>query len=308
MAWSSALLSANESNWAADDKPMLSSNALQAASVGDMDAKWVTGTTSGTWASADDTNASYPVENLWDGFPGFDSRATTASANWTLVFNASAAPIEFDWFGIINHNLKGAIVVVDVADDSAFTTNNSVIFLGSIPSAYTDRRWCDLAFGPGPTATAQRFSDVPWIRFAFAISSNVPYIGQFVFGRRRQQQFQPIVPWDPTNQVSSMDEVVGLNGVRDRSARYKARREMNAVFRHSDATLQSDTLALWSAIRHGSDPFYIHDEPSSNEDSFNMMMFREPELRYPWSGPKSRDMFIDAVEQGPKFFSQDVEA
>lgn len=307
MAWSSASLSANELAWSGADKPMLSSNALQAAKPGDISAKWVTGTVSGTSASADDTDSDYPAAQLWDGFPGRRSKGTNAATSWSIVIDASSSPIEFDWWGVIGHNLRDITIStmgVTIADSGDFASRPSAI---SSVTPYSDmangHRYADLSLSPALGSTIERFSDVEWIRVWLTCSSGVPEIGQLVFGRSRQQQFQPTMPFNRYNQASSMHFISTPGGARLNNPRYKARRELNASYKHSLTSLQTDALAWWSDTRDGCDPFFYHDAPSGSPIGFHMMMHREQGVRYPRANACRRELFIDAIEQGPTFLS-----
>lgn len=303
MAWTNPNLSAEEIAWAGDDKPMLSSNSLQSVDASDIDAKWIKGKTNGVWSDTDGADADYPMRQLWDGLPHLEARPDAAVALSTIVINVSASPIDFDWFGILNHNLDSSSctsLTVQVADSGDFLTRPQTVISAYNPSALSsDRRFSVLSLSPGNV----RYQDVGWIRIAMSNASAVLSIGQMIFGRSRQQKFNPVLPWDPQAQVSSMDEIVLPNMTRDRNPRYKARRELEASFRHSCSFQQNDTIAFWDDIRQGSDPFYIHDNPSSLSNDFYMMFFREPALQYPWTSAVTRDLQISAFEQGPNFFS-----
>lgn len=298
MAYSAADLSANEIAWAADDKHMLSSNALYASGI---TGGWDKAATTGTVASATDDATGFEAYRLFDGLPGDVSKPDGSGTTISIVLDCSAAPIEFDWWGVLNHNLKTlacTALVLQIADDNAFTTNLITLSTTNINTAYTtDRRFADLVLETGG-GTARRYSAVPYVRIQITCSSGVPQIGQIILGRRRQMQFAPDRPWDPTNQSSAADDFESRSGTIYRVARRKGRREISALFHHNTAAEQNDILDWWADIEAAEQPFFYTDEPDTNPDDF-WMMVKDPELRYPFTLHSLRDVTIDAVEQGP---------
>lgn len=299
MGWSVASLSANEIAWAAADKPMLSSNS----GVVFDDMRWVVGKTDGTWADSSDDATGFDAYRAVDGFPGRVTKPNAADTEFTLLFDWSSNPIEFDWFGVMNHNLytlSCTSLQFQISDSSGFGTRLAMMSTTNVSTGYSaDRRLAELSIGTGD----QRFSGVMYGRIGITCSSGVPEIGQVILGRRRQQQFQPSTPWDLTGEASAMDDFTGRDGMLSRQTRYKARREMDARWRHSEPALQSDVLAWWDGIEEGGQPFYFTDLPASYPDDFSMMMMRSPVLRYPKTTSTTRDLNLNAVEQGPTFFS-----
>lgn len=305
MSWSSALLSATEQAWAANDKPMISSNSLKRTEG--LDIRWAVGTTSGTTGSTNNEDTTYISENIMDGFPGIVSKPNASDGFFTIVIDASASPLTFDWFGILNHNLKTLACTsmrLEIADYGTFTGASllSTTNINSIMSS--DDRFSDLTLFHTGTV-ARRYSAVQFVRIRITIASGVPQIGQVILGRRRQQQFHPSLPWDSTGERSRSDDFTAPSGMLSRQMRYKARREIDASFRHSTPTEQSDLLSWWDQIDEGGLPFYYHDAPATYPSDFNMMMMGRPSLRYPWTTSTTRDFSLRAVEQGPNFLSQE---
>jgi hypothetical protein len=301
VAWSSASLSANEIAWAAADKPILSSNALYTTGI---DMKWVVGKTSGTDADADESDDDYPAANMFDGQTGLPSKPDSASTLFTIVIDSSTNPIEFDWIGILNHNLDTlacSAFVVEIADDSAFTVRTdtlSTINVGTTLSS--DRRFTDLSLG-----TDERFSDVPWIRIQITCSSGTPYIGEIVFGRRRQQPYNPDDPWDSLDQSGNVGDHVTVSGTITRQVFARGQRLMSAKFHHDTAALQSDIDNWWDNIEGAEQPFCYIDEPNSNPNDFWLMDLNDAILSYPYTSANVRELIVEATERGPHFFSQD---
>jgi len=304
MAWSSAELSANEIAWAAADKPMISANAYKRR-INAGGEKWVVGKINGTVADANGEDTTYVTENLIDGYPGRLSKPNAADTAFTIVVNNPNDPMEFDWVGILNHNLDTlacTAFTVEVGNNGLFTATSTISSTNLATALSSDRRWANLElYHTG--SVARRYTGVQYLRIAITCSSGTPEIGQLILGRRRQQQFQPQAPWDPNAEASSMDDFIGRDGMLSRQSRFKARRSIVADWRHSLAALQSDVLSWWGEIDEGGLPFYYHDEPESSPKDFYMMMLDDPELQYPWSTSVTRDFNLRAIEQGPSFFS-----
>jgi len=157
------------------------------------------------------------------------------------------------------------------------------------------------------STVAKRFSSVPYIRLQITCSSGTPEIGLIVLGRRRQQQFSPDMPWDPTNEVTDSDDHTSKSGVISRVSRAKARRDIDALFRHDTTAEQTTIKDWWSDIEGGVQPFFYVDEPNANPNNFWMMFLVDPRLSYPFNLHATRDVRIEAIEQGPSgaYFSQE---
>ena len=306
MTYTGSDLSANEIAWAALDKPFLSNNALY--TVLD-EVKWVRGTRSGSVASSDESSTTFPARHLYDGFPGNLSKPNNSEQDFTIVIDCSSNPITFDWFGMMNHNLDtlGATICdVQIADTSNFATNLITLSQTNIATSFTkDRRFTDLVLESGG-GTARRYSDVEYVRIGIQIPvADVPYIGQLVFGRRRQQQYQPELEWDPTNQVSDMRDTVTSNGVTNRLTKTKGQRLIEgARFLHDTQALQDELATFWTDIEASEQPFFFLDQPNAAPNDF-WMLFHEPMLKNPYVQWLTREYLLNAAEQGVPFFSQE---
>lgn len=304
MAWSSEAISANELAWAADDKPMISSNAL----YDDITVIWVEGTTTGVATDSDDSKEGYPATAMFDSLTGMPSRTVNQSNQFTIVIDASSAPISFDWFGVLNHNMdsiSATAVVVQIADDAAFTTRLQTVQTNNVSTTLSsDRRFANLVMDVGG-ATQYRFLNVPYARIQVTCSSNRLYIGELVLGRRHQQDFQPDVPFDSLNPFGDSGDHESDSGVITRSSKSRGGRRLEALFHHDDTDLQDETLAWWDEIEGGQLPFFYHDAPGSNPMDFYMFLLDEPRLVYPETSAAVRELSIEATEIGPEYFSQD---
>lgn len=303
MAYSAADLSATEIALAALDKPILSNNALYNTSN---NAKWVRGTRAGVVGSTEEEDTDYPTENLFDGYPSNVSKPNASEQDFTIVLDRSSAPITFDWLGIINHNLDtlGATIFdLEVDDDPNFLSPEKISTTNIATSFTKDQRFTDLVLESGG-GTARRYTDVPYIRIGIQIpSSDIPEIGQIVLGRRRQQQYQPDLEWNPTHEITEVDDMVSRSGVVNRVARHKARRQIDATWRHSTDAEQTDILNWWSDIEAAEQPFFLLDEPNTNPHDFWMMFMEPAELDYSFIMHNTRELKLSAMEQGAAFFA-----
>jgi len=302
MAYSSASLSANELAWAALDKPFLSNNALYS----DVELRWVIDP-AGEVGDADESDTDKPATRLNDAKPGFTSSPDSASTEFTITIDASAAPITFDWFGIINHNLKtlnASQIEIWVSDNADFSAPFSVVYGDDpITPLASDTRVALLSLTH--TTGSLRYTDVPYVRIIIECDSGVPFIGQLVFGRRRQQPYLPDMAWDPSSEETTADDYVSKTGVIHRVSRGRGQRRMAATFIHDVGQLQTETTLWWDDIEGGEQPFFYIDEPTTSPMGFWMMYLDPPELPYPYIAPNARELTINAFEQGPHFVSQE---
>jgi len=302
MGWGFSLLSADELAWAALDKPILSNNALYA----DVTLKWMY-TLLGHTDHFDQSDSDKPASRMVDAKPGYLSSPGNAATTFTITIDASASPITFDWFGIINHNLHTlacTALVLEIADDGDFTTNKKNLSTTNISTALTsDRRFADLTLTDG--GDPSRYANVPFARILITTSSGIPRIGQIILGRRRQQPYLPNMNWDPSQSETLADDFTSKSGVISRLSRGRGQRQMVATFRHDTDAIRGDITSWWEDIEGGEQPFFYIDEPATNPMDFWMMYLDAPELDYPWTLPATRDLSIVAAEQGTTFFSQE---
>lgn len=304
MAWIETSLSADEIAWAAADKPMISSNALYS----EITMLWAVGTTVATanW-TPDDADDDFPSINLFDARPGLISRANAADTQFTIVVDASADPLEFDWLGILNHNLDTAACTtftVQISDSNDFTTRLTTIQTNTIGSALSsDKRYANLVMAD--LEAVSRFSGVEYVRFQIVTSSIIPYIGELILGRRYQQPYQPDVPFASLNQSGFVGSHESQSGVISSVVGSSGQRLLNATFHHNTQALQDEVFDFWDDLGAGEQPFFYHDEPNSNPMDFYMMHIDDPVLDNPYGENNVRDWMIEATEVGPEFLTQD---
>ena len=300
MAYSAADLSANELTWAAADKPILGHNAAANALS---DSRW-TATATGTFASGDISDSDYPISRLFDGLPGLKSQPASTQTAYTICLDFGSSGIEFDGILYLAHNLQSedcSALELDIADDNAFTTNKITISSLSPSGGSSDARLADLVLESGG-GTARRYSSVRWARITMVKGTNFdPAIGQVIFLRRRQLQYNPDRVWDPANQRSSVDTFESRSGVDYDTVRYRGRRTVDADLEFHTEAERNDLLAWWTATRQGTEKLIWIDEPTTTPAGFFFGKLREPRFQFPWTEWSQRSYSLMAEEQGPDF-------
>ncbi len=300
MAYSTASISSDESTWLADGKPILGANV--AVGNGAL-TRWVKGTMTKTWADAATEDSDHPSYHVIDNRPGTTAKPDGASTAHTILFDFSANPIEFDWIGVMNHDLDTRACTtcqIQVADDNAYAVNLETVFTRNISTSYTqDRRFGDL------TLTSGRYSNVEYARMGITITSGIPYIGQIIFGRRRQQKYHAQLEFGEDNQSSDLDQRNTRGGVRHKVSKAKGRRDLNATLFHDETALQTDLIDWWADIHGGNDCFFWYNG-GGGQDNFWMFDLVESTFAYPHILWQTRQFDLAAVEQGPddQYFSQ----
>lgn len=300
-------LTQSERDLAAADKPILSSLLRPDFRLA---SKWVTGTTVGTTVSANGDDVDRPSRRLVDGLPGLRSAPNASAAAFTIVFEFfPATPLEFDWIGILNHNLDSELctdISVQVADDGAFVTNLRTLSSRDPSGTLSaNRRFADLTL-IDTGIDAQRFSGVEFLRLQFThTGAQDPEIGQVLFGRRRQLRHEPNRPWDPTDIHSNLDRFESRGGAITDVPRFVGRRRINANLNPDASPHVQDLITWFSDTNGGAVPFGWVDQPDALPDDFYMFKMEQASLEYPFVTPFVREFVLRGIEQGPSFFSQD---
>lgn len=312
MAYSAAAVSAADLALAAADKPILASIAsLPGTSA--FSGQWVDVIT-GIIGATDDTNASYPFANCIDGLTNVQTRPTTSDTAMALLFDFSAAPIEFDFVAILNHNLYSAGCTdldIEIANNSAFSTN--LIELASFnPTSIlsSDRRFTRLVLQDSTSAfgVATRYTGVPYARLQFTFSgSAIPRIGEVVFGRRRQLKWQPDNPADFDALTGHVERFVSGSGIKRDTEFYTGARSLDFSWTPNSTALSDDVIAWFAATNYGSRTFAYIDSPNSAPNDIYMMVQKEPgAFSLPFVNWQARRFELHAEEQGPYFLAKDT--
>lgn len=299
MAYTATLLSAAELSLKAEGKSILS--ALNLRNI--VRAQW-SATGAATFASADITDTDGAAIGTYDGFSHLLSFPNTSGIafSFLLEFNAS---VEYDWIGIINHDLvsQGANVFqVEIADDSAFSVN--LVSLTSFDPAATfttDQRFARFTLDAG--SGAARLTGAHFMRISVeVVGSFTPSIGEIVLCRRRQLKHFPNRPFDDEALRSRADDLVTQSGVINRAEKSRGQRVLNAEVDPDDTDLKADLIAWFAQTFHGIDPFVWSDNGTA-EDAFELMFLEDPEFDFPLIAFRRRRLDIRGEEQGPQYLA-----
>lgn len=307
MAYSAAALSAEEIAYAAADKPLIGAITSRAFSAG----RWVASAT-GTFATADDTNATYPFRNCVDGLANVQTRPTTSGTGMAMLFDFGSAGIDFDAVAFFNHTLDSDACTdcdIEIANDSAFSTN--LIELASFnPSTLlsSDRRFTrlDLQDSTSAFGVATRYTSVRYARIQLTFGSGkIPRIGEVAFIRRRQFKWKPNnEAYDPDRLGGAATRTTSASGINRDMVYHYGKRVMEFAWTPNASTQHDDLIAWHAQTGWGQWGFVYIDEPATAPNDVYLMSF-EPALDFmmPFVNWQARDFKLSAVEQGPYFMA-----
>ena len=274
--------------------------------------QWIEAST-GTWASADDTDEDYPFTNIIDGLTHTQSRPGTIGADMGMVFNFGSDGIEFDFMVYRNHTLDSnacTALVVQIADDSAFSTN--LISLTSINVSTllsSDRRFSVMSlYHTG--ATALRYSGVQWVRIQFTFSGAViPRIGDIQFCRRRQWKWNPNVNdgYDPDETTGDVVRYVSGSGVKRDTVFHAGARVLNFTWTPNATAQHTDLNDFSEDTGFMARPFVYIDQPTTAPNNAQLFSPDNPgKFAMPYVNWQARKFNISGTEQGPHFLKSSV--
>lgn len=303
MAWASAELSADYQAWMAANKPLLlGENHVRNATT----IKW---TTSFDLSATDITAAAGPSSYLHDGYTDLVNTSNSGGTNRYLLIDFGT-PVDFDTVAIMGTNFAsmGATrVLIDIADDSTFSTN--LVALTDWYTASTDpvRRLRAELYHTG--STPRLYTDVQYFALVFVAggSAPLPEIGELFVGQRRQMKTNPFGAWDKMQLRNRQTLVEAAGGPLTKYVYNAGRRQIRARFGpHEDDTI-ADLAGLYrDDTSWGEYPFVWCDEPTSNPDDCNMMVFDQDTWASPYNGPQQREFFLSASEQGPDYLELEL--
>lgn len=300
MAVSFANLSADETAWFADDKPLLIGRNWGRVITTAAEAKW---TANGSFADSDQTDTDFPWNLAFDEFDHLQTRPGSGTSERHFVMDLGASePGEIDCVVLLNHNLGSTSSTVDIqiADDSTFATNLRTL-VSSSPSNDNRLVFLDLDHSPG---VPQRYSSVRYIRVKCTSGGSVIYkLGEVILGRRRQLKHKPNLPWDPNNLHSDVEDFISQSGVRTRYIKSKGRRFLNAILSPHETARISDIETLYETeLEQGTKNLVWIDDPTTSPNSAHWFQL-DPQLSGPLRGPSQRLFSFSGVEQGPNYKS-----
>lgn len=280
----------------------------------------VVGMTELNWTAVDDNV--YEVANKTaDTFQllGTDSQLFTAygsggTATTVRYFHFYfPTEISIDSLLILDHNFNSdsfVQVALEIADNSAFTTNKKQIAAYTV-SGTTDNRILITNLNHAAAGnlydsggTAQRYSAISRLRLRMLKSgTTVPQFGECLLAYRYQLQRNPDVPWNNKTEMSNVTDFQSNSGIIKRYTffRGQARRSFGAAI---SASAEITMIDDWfNAIAEGTRPFVYIETPSSSAQSY-LMLLDDPALAFPLVGPTERSLAFDMTEQ-PPFLSRE---
>jgi hypothetical protein len=293
MAWSSASLSADEVSNAAADNPL--AVGLHALSGSSLAAEW---NDTGSLADTDDSATGYPAANAADFRGSVPTKPTGTDTDWYWCADLGASGVpDVDMALLLGHNmgtLGGMTVTLQIADDSAFSTNLQTIATWS-PGTSTLRLVSYTLKHTG--SDALRYSSLRYVRLRFQNAGAVtPSFGELWLGRRRQLTVRPTVGYDETEAVAAATDFVAddRSSIRYQWADGIGRRVLD--FPALSSTDAATVKSLRDDCKRGGRPVLWCDKPASEPDR-TMLMLPPPELRRPNLGGSKRSFTMTLNEQ-----------
>jgi hypothetical protein len=303
VAWSSAALSADETAWAAADKPLVLGENLarSAQSINWRDTLTVV---------TSNNDASYPTSRVHDGYTDLMSRPGSAGATWRyVVFDFGAGGVEFDAVMVMNYEDRsggGSTITVEIADDDVWTVNPATIASYALPLGDEAGRvvLIDLQHAGG---VPLRYSGVRYAAIGMRDTGGInPQMGEIIFARRRQLKTNPFGAWDPGHLRTRAVVTTSPSGIKTVHVRSKGERILRATMRPHETDRIDDLLALWEAdTDYGTYPFVWIDQPTTAPERAALMRWDMLERTSMYLGPYQREIPIQASEQGPHYVELD---
>lgn len=304
MAWSSASLSGDTLTGHNADAPLLlGTHTIRDAfwAVASPTAIW---TESGATTDTDRTESGYPVYRAWDGFHHKNTRPDAGTVSTTWYYSIDLGGNEsFDALFLYGYIVSVTSIVLQVADDSGFTTNLSDILTLTVAGSYGDgtgalnqrvahARLSDS--GTAPEAFSARY-----VRLKF-VGSLRPEIGELWLGDRAQLLRHANFPWADRFERSRYDFSMTRSGV---PATYEHNRAGARRPVRLDAITDAEADVLvdwWRATREGSSSFVWMENPDTGAKGYSMGWAGEPGFDLQFiNGPNHRVIDLAMREISP---------
>lgn len=299
MAYLSAEISAADIALYEADRPiLLGTNAMRPAFAdGTTTHRW---NQTGSFATADSSASMYGAAYGGDDGSHVLTKPDSAQAAWYYLMGFATGQ-SFDSLVIINHNLgsTSATVVLEIADDSAFTTN--LVQLCTVTPS-DDSRIVELElFHTG--SVARLYSGVEYARLKITYAgTDTPQLGEVILSQRLQLSREPADPYDVRNLRGESVLVSSNSGVQTRYVWSKGRRHISARITEVES---SGWYAVADFFRddcdYGQHPLVWIDAPYTEPEKAAWMHWERAELIGPYDGHEARTFQFSLVEQGPHY-------
>lgn len=285
-----------------------------AANVIDNTPRTIKWTFDGDDGSADQTDTTFLTTRLIDRFQNLITKPISdAGKIYFLNFNLSASTSrKIDALAILNHNLGdmgGANVLVRIEVDNSATFPAPTLVKTFIVPTGDNKRIALKNFGAGN----EQFDNVQFLRMKFSASSgdfgtNVPQIGEFIIGERRQMSTKANHPFN--------DAPFGFEGKESRvesgfTTTYVHNEGGSVLRRHwqlKDAAdslhsiVDTDQLRAWYRdCGRGSKAFLYVEDPQTDQSGSARWckVQRNTQLDLSLTGFAERNQTFEFIEQAP---------
>lgn len=297
MAWSKADVPDAERALLAADLPCLIGRNWSRTATG---LKW---TAAGGHAGADISATNYDAAF---GADDFDHNPTKPNAaGTTLYFNLLLSGVDaLDAFALLNHNLNGKQLDLQIADDATFATRLATI-LTVAPAS--NKRLVSYVLKEAGDTYAQRFAGVTYARLKLTGASWTPQHGEVVLGRRRQLEKGLLLPFAPKNYFGALNRSRSEAGVVTDVVSAKGGRRLQGVYHTNDSAQISSFESFWETdIDFGTLAWLWTRLPYSAPSDSQWMKFDDPNLVDGSQFTTDRRYEIAATELGPNYLALGV--
>jgi hypothetical protein len=292
MAWSEVDIPAAEQALFENDKPfILAQNLLRNATP-----TWVDGSATNAF------NATFPPVRVHDGYTDLATRPTDlTSATYYLRFDLGALR-EFDTVAFPRHLVGGYDVSLEVADNSGYSTNLTVVHPAiTVPANGGRFIMTNLTSTTGRKVITARYVRIKIVK---ASGTQVPNLFEVCLGKRIQLAHNPDVPYDPDAQAPSLATAVSYSGRRTNYIRHGRQRFIRGALTTSGAEAAA-IIAGYEDAQGNARPVVYSPNPFTLASSY-LFGFMATEFDMPYAGPIDRRYSIDFEEQGPHFLSEEA--
>lgn len=233
----------------ADVPAVVAGNVVEGASG--LIGRWTTG---GGMVDSDLTHPEYPITAAFDRFLHVDTRPVAAASLYYLDLRARST-IGGDVIMIAGHNLNGATVRVETANDDPFATDLVTIHDFGVV-AQTSRLIAVLS---------TFWYQLERLRIRVSLPSpGIPQISEFMFGERHVLPRNPNVPYDDREEFSEIDKIRSKGGIQVNYSEGATRVRVAPIkFTIDDPAHVSMFRAIFEETNGGHKPMLLIDKPNS---------------------------------------------
>jgi hypothetical protein len=310
MAYSAATLATGYANAISDNIPVfIGENCLEDYAV----AQWHNSDVTTIGVAYSDHTSSGDSARAIHGFDGRPWVTTTASAtaqnDYYYVRLTDTATVDAIYVAMGSLSIANMTVTAEIADDFSDATN--VIQIAQWANVNSNDRLfsANLTNGAGGNDN-QQFTGVEQFRLTIGGAVCNSYLGQVFLGQRRQLSRPMLLPYDDQPLAGSVEQTQTLGHATAVYPRYTGFRDLSGTYLATRSTgdslydLNDETTIqlLYSDCARGTKPVVFCQEPTDDLASIPhraAMGYLSPKLRFPSSGPTTRDWKFSFTELPP---------